>query len=134
MGNKRFPADHPLRLLKAQLPHDPDWWATFDLHDLTDDEIWLLGLDELSDAELRAQGAQTAEVHLTLEQWRCLARHELNVDDELYEGLYVRHLLDSHILIETERRKRMPCLAFRLQDDDVRTLHRELGLLDGNVE
>jgi hypothetical protein len=134
MSNRRFPEHHPLRFLHAQLPYGPDCWATFDLHDLTDDEIWRLGLGEISDAELRAQGAETAEVHLTLEQWRCLARHMLNIDDELYEGLLVWHPLDSQRLIQTERGARMPCLAFRLPDGDVATLHRELGISDEDVE
>jgi hypothetical protein len=96
MGNRRFPEDHPMRFLHAQIPHGPDVWWTFDLHELTDDEIWGLGFDELSDAELRAQGAEIAEVHLTLEQWRCLARHRLDVDGEIYEGLWVWHPLNPH--------------------------------------
>jgi hypothetical protein len=128
MGNRRFPEDHPMRFLHAQIPHGPDVWWTFDLHELTDDEIWGLGFDELSDAELRAQGAEIAEVHLTLEQWRCLARHRLDVDGEIYEGLWVWHPLNPHWLVQTERGQQMPCLAFRLPPDDVATLRREMGL------
>jgi hypothetical protein len=133
MSNRRFPADHALRFLEAQLPYGWDWWAWFDLAALTDEEVWCLGLDELSDADLRAQSDELAEVPLTLEQWRCLARHELTIEDELNEGLSVQDPRDAQRLIPTQRANRMPWLALRLSDADVATLHREMGLPDENV-
>jgi hypothetical protein len=134
MGNRRFPEDHPLRFLHAQLPHGADAWGTFDLHELTDDELWCLGLDELTDEELRAQGASIAEVHLTLAQWQCLAGHQMCHDDVVYEGHWEQHPWKPNWWVQTDRGKQMPCLALRLSDDDVATIHRELGIPPQDLE
>jgi hypothetical protein len=117
MGNRRFPADHPLRFLEAQLPYGGDCWSTFDLHQLTDDDVWCLGFDELTDAALLALADDMQEVHLTAEQYRCLSRHELSLEQGEALGLWTPNPWRPGVWMQTTRGAQMPCVALRLSDE-----------------